>query len=83
MDTSPFIRDSGGCVSKRTSNSLQDEAKKVHREEDDSVGAGSEVGVLRGGVVKEDELREAEVDAGGEEDGGDGDDDDLAVQRDE
>jgi len=41
------------------------------------------VSVLYGGVVKGNELREAYIDAGSEEDGSDGDDDDLAVQQSE
>lgn len=62
---------------------MQDKTKEICRDEDDGVGAGFEVCVLCGGVVEGNELRDAEVDAGGEEDGGDGYNNDLTVQQDE
>jgi len=83
VDTSPFFWVRVGRVGQCTANSLEDKAKKIHWEEEDSVVARSEVSVLYGGVVKGNELREAYIDAGSEEDGSDGDDDDLAVQQSE
>lgn len=57
---------------------MKHEAEEVDAQEDDGIHARFEVCVLVGGVVEDDDSSEREVDAGGEEDGGDGYADDLS-----
>ncbi len=64
-----------GGVGERAADGLHDEGEDVAADEDDGVGAGFEAG--EGFAVDDDDAGEGEVDGGGDEAGGDGEDDEV------